>query len=474
MKKSDVPLCVDLDGTLILTDLLWESMLLLIKRNPLYIILFPFWILKGKAGFKAEVAERVTLNPALLPYNRKFLDWMKQQKEAGRSLWLVTGSYYSLAGIVAKYINLFDEVMGTTKESNLAGENKAKALVAKCGEKNFDYCGNEGKDIPVWKVSRHAIVVNAGKSLEDRARAVTEVEAVFPRTTSRIKSLLKALRLPQWAKNVLIFVPLVTAHDVANKALLSEAVLAFLSFCFCASAVYLLNDMLDLEADRQHAIKSSRPFAAGTLPIPAGLILMPVLLVAALAIALLLPVQFFVVLVGYYLLTTAYSFWLKRLPLIDTLCLACLYTIRVVAGAAATDVPLSFWLLLFSVFFFLSLAWVKRCAELDALQRNKKEHAAGRDYKVEDLLLLKMFGINAGYLSILVLALYINSDTVVALYRHPQIIWLLCPLMLFWISRVWLKTHHGKMHHDPVIFALKDKPSLAIGLLALLTLLAAT
>jgi 4-hydroxybenzoate polyprenyltransferase len=238
--------------------------------------------------------------------------------------------------------------------------------------------------------------------------------------------------------------------------------------------VYLLNDMLDLEADRQHPIKSARPFAAGTLPVPVGLVLMPALLIASFAIALLLPTEFLLVLAAYYVLTTVYSFLLKRFPLIDTLCLSCLYTIRVVAGAAATGVLLSPWLLLFSVFFFLSLAWVKRCAELDALQRNKKEQVVGRDYTVEDLLLLKMFGINAGYLSILVLALYINSDAVKSLYQRPQILWFLCLLMLFWISRIWLKTHHGKMHHDPVIFALKDKTSLVVGLLALLTLLAAT
>jgi 4-hydroxybenzoate polyprenyltransferase len=450
MKKSDstqnsCPLCVDLDGTLILTDVLWESMLLLIKRNPLYILCFPFWILKGKAFFKAEVAERVSLNPAFLPYNQKFLEWLKQEKSAGRTLLLCTGSYQSLADAVAKYLDIFDGVMATDKKVNLAGENKAKALVVRFGEKKFDYCGNEGKDLAVWKVSRHAIIVNGGTALEESARKVTEVEATFPRITlSSPKPLLKALRLPQWAKNVLIFVPVVTAHHMEDAAALKASLLAFLSFCFCASAVYLLNDMLDIEADRQHPM------------------------------ALLLPSEFLIVLAGYYLLTTAYSFLLKRFPLIDTLCLACLYTIRVVAGSAATGLALSFWLILFSVFFFLSLAMVKRCAELDALQRSKKEQAAGRDYKVEDLLLLKMFGINAGYLSILVLALYINSDAVVALYSHPQIIWFLCLLMLFWISRIWLKTHHGEMHHDPVIFALKDKTSLVIGLLALLTLLVAT
>ena len=469
------PLCVDLDGTLINTDLSIESLLLLVKRNPLYIFYLPFWLLKGKAAVKAKMAERVSLNAVFLPYNRAFLDWIRREKESGRPLWLCTGSHQSLAEAVAQHLGIFDGVMATTAAENFTGETKARGLVAHFGERGFDYCGNERKDIAVWKVSHGAIVVNAGKSLEERARAVTDVKAVFPcKAKEKAKALLAALRLPQWVKNVLIFVPLIAAHRVTDLAALQETVMAFWSFCFCASAVYLLNDMLDLEADRQHPTKAARPFAAGTLPLTAGFILIPLLLAVSFMIALLLPAEFIIVLAGYYLLTTAYSFALKRLPMVDTLCLACLYTLRIVAGAAATGVPLSFWLLLFSLFFFLSLAWVKRCTELDAIRRSGKELAVGRDYMTDDLPLLKIFGISAGYLSILVLALYINSPAVTALYRHPQVIWFLCLLMLYWINRIWLKTHHGKMHDDPVIFALKDKTSFAVGLLALLTLLAAT
>lgn len=471
---SSHPLCVDLDGTLINTDLLMESLLLLIKRNPLYIFCLPFWLLQGRAALKENIAQRVSLKPALLPYNRKFLDWIKQEKESGRSVWLCTGSYQRLAEEVAKHLDIFDGVVATTKAENFTGKTKAQGLVNRFGAQGFAYCGNEKKDIPVWQVSHEAVVVNASKSLEESVRKIVPVNIVFPHEgKSRTRPLLKALRLPQWAKNILVFVPLITAHHMTDIESLEKTTLAFLSFCFCASAVYLLNDMLDLEADRQHPTKSARPFASGKLPLAAGFILMPVLLIASFLLAMSLPPEFLLTLAGYYLLTTLYSFYLKRLPLVDTLCLACLYTLRIIAGAAATGIPPSFWLLLFSMFFFLSLAWVKRCAELDEIVRNQKGSAAGRGYTVEDLLLVKMFGITAGYLSVLVLALYINSPGVAELYRHPQIIWLLCPLILFWIGRIWLKTHHGKMHHDPVIFALKDKTSFITGLLALLALMAA-
>lgn len=469
------PLCVDLDGTLIHTDLLIESLLLLIKRNPLYIFCLPFWLLGGRAAFKEEIAKRVSLNAAYLPYNSELLRWLELEKAAGRPLWLCTGSHHSLAEAVSEHLNIFEGVMATTAAENFTGETKARALTARFGERGFDYCGNEQKDLAVWKVSHGGIVVNADKSLEERVRAIIDVKAVFPRKTGKkAKALLAAVRMPQWVKNVLIFVPLIAAHHATDIPALKDTVIAFWSFCFCASAVYLLNDMLDLEADRQHPSKALRPFAAGNLPLITGFVLMPSLLAASFVLAVsFLTVEFLLVLCSYYLLTVAYSFALKRLPIVDTLCLACLYTLRIVAGAAAAGVPLSFWLLLFSVFFFLSLAWVKRCTELEAIQRNGREHAAGRGYKADDLPLLKAFGIVAGYLSILVLALYIDSPAVTALYRHPQIIWFICILMLYWISRIWLKTHQGKMHDDPVIFALKDKTSLVTGLLAFLTMLAA-
>lgn len=475
MMQTDthIPIAVDLDGTLIRSDLLLETFLLLIKRNPLYLLLIPFWLLKGKAALKSEIARRVTLNPAALPYNLKFLQWLQQQREAGRGLWLCTASNERLAHAVAEHLNIFQGVLASTDDTNLSGRTKARHLVEKFGDKGFDYCGNHRVDLAIWKVSRNAVVVNAGEPLKNAAQALTEVHAVFPDSGSLPRAILKALRLHQWAKNILVFVPLAAAHKLGDALSAQQALLGFLAFGLCASSVYLLNDMLDLEADRQHPRKCKRPFASGDLPLLLGFALIPLLLLGTVLLAASLPATFWLVLAGYYVLTVAYSFGLKRVVLVDTITLAALYTVRIVAGAIAISVPLSFWLLLFAVFLFFSLALVKRYAELDALQRQGKLKAAGRGYHIEDLPILHSLGAAAGYLCVLVLALYINSPAVTSLYRHPEAIWFLCVLLLYWISRVWLQAHRGKMHDDPVVFALKDKASLSIGALAAITVLLA-
>lgn len=469
------PLCVDLDGTLIHSDLLLETFLLLVKRNPLYVFLIFFWLLGGKAALKAQIAKRVILNPEALPYHQAFLQWLHSQKATGRTLWLCTASNYRLANGVADYCQIFEGVIASTDTLNLSGRAKARQLVEKFGERGFDYCGNHKVDLAVWDVSQGAIIVNGSESLVQAAQKRTVVCAIFPKTGRGLfSSILKAMRLHQWAKNVLVFVPLIAAHKLSEPLALYHTILAFLAFGFCASSVYLLNDMLDLEVDRQHARKCTRPFAAGDLSILMGFALVPLLLAGAIILSRDLPVMFWMVLVGYYVLTVAYSFSLKSLVLVDTITLAGLYTVRIAAGAMAIDVSLSFWLLLFSIFLFFSLALVKRYAELDAMQREGKLKAAGRSYHVEDLPILHSLGTASGNLCVLVLALYINSPVITELYRHPKVIWFLCVLLLFWISRVWLITHRGEMHDDPVLFALKDKVSLMVGVLAVATVMMAT
>ncbi len=463
------PLCVDLDGTLIRSDVLLESFVLLIKRNPLYVFLVPFWLLRGKAALKAQIAARVKLNPAALPYDREFVAWLQSQRQAGRSLWLCTATNRTLAESIAAHLGLFDGVLASDHESNLAGEAKAAQLVQSFGERGFDYCGNERRDLAIWRRARGAIVVNGGSWLEREAAGLTEVTRTFADRTRPLKSVIRALRPHQWAKNVLIVVPLLAAHRLSDPGTLLAGLLAFVAFSLCASSVYLVNDLLDLEADRAHPRKSKRPFAAGDLSLLAGLLLAPCLLAVAVAIAAFLPQKFWLVLGTYYVLTCAYSFVLKGIVLVDALALAGLYTLRIIAGSAAVGVPLSFWLLLFSVFLFLSLAFVKRFAELESLRRQQRLRAAGRGYHVEDLPLLQSLGTASGYLSVLVLALYINSPDIEALYSRPKVIWSLCVLMLYWISRVWLTAQRGQMHDDPVVFALKDRQSLGIGVLAAIT-----
>jgi 4-hydroxybenzoate polyprenyltransferase/phosphoserine phosphatase len=473
-RSALVPLCVDLDGTLILSDLLLESMLLLIKRNPLYLLRIPLWLLRGKAVLKAEIAARVTVNPAALPYNRELIEWLRSEWAAGRRLWLCTASNERLAQGVAEHLGFFEGVIASDQSTNLAGERKAARLVERFGERGFDYCGNERRDLAIWRHANGAIVTRGGASLERDAARNAPVLCSFPFRVNRPRALFRALRPHQWAKNALILVPLLAAHVAGDPRALTAGVLAVVAFCLCASSVYILNDLLDLEADRAHQRKSRRPFAAGDLSILAGLVLAPILLGLAVLITVFLPAKFQLVFATYYLLTLAYSFTLKGRVLVDAMTLAGLYTLRIIAGAAAVGVALSFWLLLFSVFLFLSLAFVKRFAELDALRRQQRLRAEGRDYQVEDLPLLQSLGTASGYLSVLVLALYINSPAIEALYRRPKLVWMLCALMLYWISRVWMKAQRGSMHDDPIVFALKDRVSLMIGLLAVLTVAAAT
>jgi 4-hydroxybenzoate polyprenyltransferase len=284
------------------------------------------------------------------------------------------------------------------------------------------------------------------------------------------------LRLHQWVKNALIFVPLFSAHQVTNVELLGRGILAFILFGLCASSVYLLNDLLDLEDDRHHKSKRHRPFASGQLSIKAGLIAFPLLLVIAFAGALLLlPWQFAAALGIYYILTLSYSLALKRQMAVDVIALALLYTIRVIAGVAAFQLPLTFWLLAFSTFMFLSLALAKRYGELrDALVRGRTEKARGRDYDPRDLEMISALGAAAGYQSVIVLALYVRDPHTMALYSRPELIWLACPLLLFWVTRVWMLTHRGHMHDDPVVFAVSDRVSLIVGALFCLVFLAAT
>jgi 4-hydroxybenzoate polyprenyltransferase len=341
------------------------------------------------------------------------------------------------------------------------------------GQGGFDYVGDARADLPVWAAARHAIVVG-GPRLVRAAGQVARVERVFA-PPPRAPALWRALRLHQWAKNLLLFLPLLAAHQVGNGAQLLAAGLAFLAFGLTASAVYLLNDLLDLSADRRHPSKCRRPFAAGTLPLAWGLLLAPLLLLGAAAISgLWLPAPFGAVLVGYFLLTSAYSFALKRLPILDVMTLAALYTLRVIAGAAAVAIWPSFWLLAFSLFLFLSLALVKRYAELDGLQARGELTAAGRGWQVADLPLIGGLGAASGMAAVLVLALYIDSEPARRLYQLPEALWLLTPLLLYWVSRLWFKTHRGEMHDDPVVFALRDRVSLGIGGVAVAIVLLAT
>jgi 4-hydroxybenzoate polyprenyltransferase len=383
---------------------------------------------------------------------------------------LATASHVSLAERIAEHLQLFDLVLASNANRNLSGNNKRDLLVAHYGEGGFDYIGNSKDDLPIWTVSRQAYVVNPDPGVEGRVKAMAQVEPTLRTNTASLRDWRRAMRLHQWLKNALIFVPLLASHRFTQFDLMRDGVFAFFCFGLCASSVYILNDLLDLCDDRHHRSKCNRPFASGRLSIKAGLIAVPTLLLAAFGAALLLlPWQFSAVMAAYYALTLAYSLQLKRLMAVDVIVLAMLYTSRIIAGVAAFNLTLTFWILAFSMFIFLSLAMVKRYAELrDARVREVTTMARGRGYYPGDLDMIASLGASSGYLAVMVLALYIQDAKTTALYVTPHVIWLACPLLLFWVTRVWMLTHRGLMNEDPVVFAIRDRTSQLIGAVFLL------
>lgn len=457
-KGSETPLFVDLDGTLVKSDLFIESLLAFIKRKPTACLLAIGWLLQGRGYIKSKVAEKVDINAQTLPYHEKFVDFLRNEDGRGRSLYLATASNERYANSVANYLGIFRGVLASNSEVNLKGGSKLAEIQKISGGKQFDYAGNAHADVKIWRHARQALLVNPGHGVERAARKVGNVGQVFDDRRRRIFAYIRALRLHQWLKNLLLFVPILTAHAWRLEVFV-QACVAAVAFGLVASSVYLLNDMLDLDSDRVHPQKCTRPFAAGTVPLLHGILLIAVLVVSGFALGAGLSSTFVAVLALYFGLTTAYSVRLKQYAVIDIMVLATLYTLRVIAGAVAIDVVMSFWLLAFSMFLFMSLALVKRCSELVSLMQVGTLRAGGRDYAASDLAHLTVMGTASGYLSVLVLALFINSQDITVRYSNPQALWLLCPLMLYWISRVWLKTGRGEMRDDPVVFALVDRGS---------------
>ena len=473
MDDLRVPLVVDLDGTLIYGDMLHESCISAVRAKPHALFAIPFWLARGKAHLKAQLAQLGTFDPAHLPYNIEVLEFLRSQKSAGRTLILCTASDQEIATKIANHLGIFDSVLASNG-INLAGINKAAALLSEFGERGFDYIGNSHADIAVWEKARAVYVANASSNVIKTIKQKMQIAHTFARIPMRLTDYLRAIRVHQWLKNLLIFIPMLAAHQLENTQLWAEAFLGFLSFSLCASAVYLLNDISDIEGDRQHPRKRQRPFASGLIGIDKGLILALLLLIVGLTFGYLVSKLFFICLLIYLVLTTAYTFGLKQLPLLDCILLAGLYTLRIIAGGVAVDIPVSFWLLAFSVFIFLSLAFVKRYAELHAQSQHGVLALKGRGYRFEDMPLVESLGLVSGFMAVLVLALYLNSDTVVSLYGAPEIIWCAVPIMLLWVSYLWLKTHRGEMHDDPIIFAIEDPVSLLIVFCMFLTFVLAT
>jgi 4-hydroxybenzoate polyprenyltransferase/phosphoserine phosphatase len=466
---TPVPLCIDLDGTLIRSDTLVESLLLALKEAPWLAFAMPLWLAGGRAGFKARMAQQVRVDPDTLPYRHELVDWARLQANE-RPVVLVTAAHRSIAEGVAAHLGFFNEVIATDGQTNLKGSRKADALLQRFGAGAFDYAGNDRPDLAVWKNARTAIVVGAGPALTQAARSVARVEHEFdpaPTALHRAKAWIRALRLYQWVKNLLIFLAPAASHTIFEPAVLMACLIAFLSFGLAASGVYLLNDLLDLASDRRHPRKRRRPFASGALPLWAGMAVAPVLLLASFVIAVTVNATFTAVLAAYVVITIAYSLWAKTKTFLDVATLASLYSVRVAAGAAAAGIGLSFWLLAVCVYGFLGLALLKRYSELVGAEGGPRDRVAGRGYARQDIPVVLALGVGSSLVATLVTALYIDSQAGHKLYANPQLLWALVGLMLLGVGRLWLVAGRGEMHDDPIVYIARDRWSL--GLLALAT-----
>lgn len=474
LTSRPIPLIIDLDGSLCRTDTLHETVLGLIAEEPLTLAHLPGWAAKGKEYFKQKVSDRKLLDPALLPYDEKVLALIHTARAEGQPIALVSAAQQQQVDAVATHLGLFDEAIGTNGAAghsaglgNLRGEAKARLLVDRYGEGGFDYLGDSVTDLPVWKAARKSYGVRLSKDTRQAASTANlqltrldDTEQGWP-----VRALIRACRPHQWAKNLLILLPVLTAQDLSR---LPAALLAMLCFSLTASAIYIINDLIDLPSDRIHPRKQMRPFASGAASAVQGLAVSGGLLVLAVFLAtLFLPADFLAILLLYLVATSAYSLWIKRKMMVDVIGLATLYTLRIVAGAAATGIALSPWLLVFSMFLFFALATIKRQAELEDLAQRGLERSSGRNLITADLPILQAMSISAAQAAVLVFALYAHDPAVQDAFGSPGLLLLICPVLFLWLGRMQLMTRRGYMNDDPIVFTIKDRVSLACGVIML-------
>lgn len=463
MQTTLRPLCVDLDGTLVKSDTLHDSLLVLARTRPALLLVLPGKLLRGKAAFKAFITESITLDVVHLPYNRALLRYLEEQHQSGRDIYLTTGANIALANRVAAHLGIFKEVLGSDGSLNLTGNHKLERLRSSLGAGEFDYIGNGTPDLPLLAQSTQPMVANPSLALRIllRSRGIRPVMEFRERKHSAV-AFIRAMRPHQWAKNLLLLVPLLLSHSISPRNMVA-GLIAFCCFSFAASGTYIVNDLLDIETDRHHHQKRRRPFAAGDLSPVAGVVVAVLLLVIAFLFSRWLPMVFGAWLLFYVASTVGYSTWLKRIPIVDVMVLSGLYTLRLLAGSSATSSHISHWLGGFSIFLFFSLAIAKRFAELENLVANKSVPKNGRGYMLSDIEQLRAFGTSSAFAAVIIFANYISSEAVMVLYRKPTLLWLILPLMILWLCRVWLLASRGKLHEDPVVFALTDPMSLLIG-----------
>ena len=468
-RHTDIPIFVDLDGTVTKSDLLFESLVVALKKNPLVLFMLPYWLLSGIANLKYNLALYADVDCKTLPLNQELYSFILEQKKNNRKIFLATASNQKYAEAIHRHFDVFDGFISSDQFNNLKGRAKLEKI--KEISSDFAYAGNSSEDFEIFREARESYLVNPTR----RARKLAERYPVDHRldapATAGIGVWLKQFRLYQWVKNLLMFVPLLVSGAYADMASLSSTVLGFIAFGCLASGTYIINDLFDLESDRQHHRKKERPIARGAIGISEAIKASLLLFVVAFALASQLSLDFMLVLMFYLGVTLSYSMNMKKYIGIDVILLASLYTIRIIAGAAVIGVTVSFWLLSFSMLVFFSLALVKRCAEIKSLEKQGQFQAKGRDYNREDYALLQSFGASSALLSILTFIFYTQSELLVEHYDQPQLLWLIIPSLAYWLLRMWIKTNRGEMHDDPIVFSLKDRGSLImISLIVVITL----
>ena len=465
-------LCVDLDGTLVQGDTLIESVIVLLRTQPWRIFLIVLWIFRGKARFKQELGRIVALDPGSLPYAVPVLEYVRSEAGKGRKILLVTGADASVAHSVAAHLGLFSGVICSHGRENVTGSTKLAAIQEALESEDFSYAGNSWTDLSIWRRASTAVVVGASpRLLKAIRRSGVKVESVFATPRPSIFTILKAMRVYQWTKNVLILLPLMLAHRLLVRQTLMNGVRAFFAFSLCASALYLANDILDLPNDRKHSRKRNRPLASGRLSIPAAVFLIVLLLAGAAVLNPTLDAAWF--LVAYVAATLAYSLYLKRLLIIDVIMLAGFYTLRLLYGGVASNVTVSTWTLAFSMFIFLSLALIKRISELQSGVAEQGLTGSGRAYLLADISQMSALCAASGCIAALVIILYVNSPEVMVLYSRPHVLLGIFPLLIYWQSRMLILANRGAIHDDPILFSLSDRASRAIAIAILILAVAA-
>jgi 4-hydroxybenzoate polyprenyltransferase len=467
-------LCVDFDGTFVRIDSLHELLSKAAHGKPNGLAAVAGSLASGKAAFKTAAWRELgpLLRPELFPRSDAVMELIASARAAGKKVELVSAAHQDLLDSVPGLSEIFDSVIGSRDGLNLGGDNKAKFLKERHPD-GFAYVGNSAADLPVWAAARERFAVNLPASLRAKASSLGIVDLGEPQRL--VKALVRSMRLHQWSKNLLIFVPMALTLGRLDVTLAAQFVAGFVLFGLMVSGTYIVNDLSDIDADRNHPVKRNRPLASGALPIAVGAAAAGALIVGGLLGAFLLKTAFGLACVAYLALTLAYTFMLKRLVLLDVMTIAALFTLRIVAGVAiaggAGQGVTAHWLLNFSGFFFASLAFMKREAELITMAAKGRERSPGRDYRTVDQPLIMIVGVGLGIASLVIFALFIseNQQSAVTHYSRPELLWIAHSALGYLLLRLWLKTQRGQMTDDPIVFALKDRASIAVGAVSIVS-----